>query len=46
MLTITERNFSQVIRFNPSNTQAYVNHGVARYRLGYIRVSFSPRTAS
>lgn len=47
MLTINCRgNFSQVIRFNPSHIQAYVNHGVARYRLGYMRVSFSFRTAN
>ncbi|WP_342663884.1 hypothetical protein [Cylindrospermum stagnale] len=27
--------FSQVIRLNPSNGQAYVNRAVARYNLGY-----------
>ncbi|MEH2333427.1 tetratricopeptide repeat protein [Nostoc sp.] len=32
---ILHRDFSQVIRLNPSNAQAYVNRGVAQYRLGY-----------
>ena len=27
---------SQVIRLNPSNAQAYVNWGVARYRYGIL----------
>ncbi|MCC5636914.1 tetratricopeptide repeat protein [Nostoc sp. CHAB 5844] len=28
-------NFSEVIRLDPSNAQAYLNRGIARYNLGY-----------